>query len=128
MSKTFMFAGTCVENGAVVYKFANKAARAKELERFGCTDVNLIELPAAMDKEAAVAFLATKNIVAAKAPRVAKEATVKVKAAKAIKVVAAKKVKRVPREYKASRDAEAFVKMWFESKPTAGELAEAAAA
>jgi hypothetical protein len=81
MSKLFTFAGTCTENGAVVYKFANDAKRAKALERFGCTNVNMIELPSAMDKEAAVAFLATKGMTAGKAPKVAKTAkaaTVKV--------------------------------------------------
>jgi hypothetical protein len=49
MSKTFTFAGTCTENCAVVYKFANDANRAKALERFGCTDINMIELPNAME-------------------------------------------------------------------------------
>ena len=94
MSKLFTFAGTCTEKGATVYKFANDAKRAKALERFGCTDVNMIELPEAMDKEAAVAFLATKGIAAGKAPRVAKTAkvaktaTVKVKATKDTKIIA----------------------------------------
>ena len=74
--KTFTFTGTCTENGATVYKFANDASRAKALERFGCTNVNMIELPAAMDKEAAVAYLAQVGMTAAKAPRVAKPATV----------------------------------------------------
>ena len=96
MSKLFTFAGTVTENGATVYKFANDAKRAKALERFGCTDVNLVELPNAMDKEAAVAYLATKGVTAAKAPRVAKtakvakSATVKVKATKGTKIVATK--------------------------------------
>lgn len=83
MSKTFTFAGTCTENGSVVYKFANDANRAKALERFGCTDVKMVELPNAMDKEAAVAYLATLGMTAAKAPRAAK-------AAKPAKAVAAK--------------------------------------
>jgi hypothetical protein len=86
MSKTFLFAGTCTEKGATVYKFANDVNRAKALERFGCTDINIIALPEAMDKEAAVAYLATKGIVAGKAPRVAKTA----KEAKPAKAVAAK--------------------------------------
>jgi hypothetical protein len=88
MSKTFTFAGTCVENGAVVYKFANDTNRAKALERFGCTDVNMVELPNAMDKEAAVAYLATVGMTATKAPRAAKAA--KPAAAKPTKAVAAK--------------------------------------
>jgi len=69
MSKTFTFAGTCTENGAVVYKFANDASRAKALERFGCTDINMVELPAAMDKEAAVAHLASLGMTAMKSAR-----------------------------------------------------------
>ena len=81
--KTFTFAGTCVENGAVVYKFANDANRAKALERFGCTDIKMVELPNAMDKESAVAYLATVGMTATKAPRAAK-------AAKPAKAVAAK--------------------------------------
>jgi hypothetical protein len=72
MSKTFTFAGTCVENGATVYKFANDANRAKALERFGCSDVKMVELPNAMDKEAAVAYLAAVGMTATKAPRAAK--------------------------------------------------------
>lgn len=115
MSKTFTFAGTCTEKGTTVYKFANDAKRAKALERFGCTDVNMIELPEAMDKDAAVAFLATKGITAGKAPRVAKTATVKVKATKEAKVVA-KKAKRVPAELKAGVDAAAFFDMWMQDR------------
>jgi hypothetical protein len=88
MSKTFTFAGTCTENGAVVYKFANDASRAKALERFGCTDINMVELPNAMEKEAAVAYLATVGMTATKAPRAAKAA--KPAAAKPAKAVAAK--------------------------------------
>ena len=90
--KTFTFAGTCVENNAVVYKFANDANRARALERFGCTEVKLVELPTAMDKDAAVAYLATVGMTAAKPARAAKSAVVKVKVktAKDVKVVAAK--------------------------------------
>jgi hypothetical protein len=88
MSKLFTFAGTCTEKGAVVYKFANDASRAKALERFGCTNINMVELPNAMDKEAAVAYLATVGMTATKAPRAAKAA--KPAAAKPAKAVAAK--------------------------------------
>ncbi len=92
MSKTFTFAGTCVENGATVYKFANDGNRAKALERFGCTDINMIALPNAMDKDAAIAYLTQVGMTAtkpARAAKVAKPAAVKVKAAKTVKVVAA---------------------------------------
>jgi hypothetical protein len=84
MSKTFTFAGTCVENDAVVYKFANDANRAKALERFGCTEVKLVELPNAMDKEAAVAYLATVGMTAIKPARAAKSKSAAAKPAKAV--------------------------------------------
>ena len=115
MSKTFTFAGTCVENGAVVYKFANDANRAKALERFGCTEINIVALPAAMDKDAAIAYLATVGMTAtkpARAAKAAKPATVKVKAAKDVKIVATK-AKRVPKEYKEGMDAAKFFDTWM---------------
>lgn len=119
MSKTFTFAGTCVENGAVVYKFANDAKRAKALERFGCTDVNIIELPKAMDKEEAICFLAmTKGITASKAPRVAKTATTekpaKAKVEKAVKAPAV--VKRVGDAPRRGQSPEEFAMAWFAAK------------
>jgi hypothetical protein len=115
MSKTFTFAGTCVENGATVYKFANDANRAKALERFGCTEINIIALPNAMDKDAAIAYLAQVGMTAtkpARAARAAKPATVKVKAAKTTKVVATK-TKRVPSELKPGMDAAKFFDTWM---------------
>ena len=124
--KTFTFAGTCTENGATVYKFANDAKRAKALERFGCTNVNMIELPAAMDKEAAVAYLAQVGMTATQAAKIAKTATVKVKASKQTQVIA-KKVKRVPSELKAGMDPAEFAAKWFAARPTAEDIAEALA-
>lgn len=115
MSKTFTFAGTCTEKGTTVYKFANDAKRAKALERFGCTDVNMIELPFAMGKEIAVDYLNAQGITASKAPRVAKPVTVKVNANKDSKVVA-KKSKRVPAELKPGMDPVEFANAWFAEK------------
>ena len=86
MSKTFTFAGTCVENDAVVYKFANDANRAKALERFGCTEINIIALPNAMDKEAAIAYLAQVGMTAIKPARGAKPKSAAAKPAKAATV------------------------------------------
>lgn len=118
MSKLFTFAGTCTENGTVVYKFANDAKRAKALERFGCTDVNMIELPKAMDKDAAVAYLAQVGMTAGKAPRVAKtakaEKPVKAKAEKAAK--APTKAKRVGDAPRKGQTPEAFALEWFANK------------
>lgn len=118
MSKTFTFAGTCVENGAVVYKFANDANRAKALERFGCTDVNMIELPNAMEKDAAVAYLAQVGMTATKAPRAAKTAKpAKAKVEKAAKSAPAAKVaKRVGDKPRKGQTPEAFALEWFASK------------
>ena len=117
MSKTFTFAGTCTENGAVVYKFANDANRAKALERFGCTDVNMIELPKAMDKAAAIAYLAQVGMTATKAPRAAKAAKpAKAKAEKAAKAPAAKVAKRVGDKPRKGQTPEAFALEWFASK------------
>jgi len=117
MSKLFTFAGTCTENGAVVYKFANDAKRAKALERFGCTDVNMIELPEAMDKEAAVAYLAQVGMTATKAPRAAKVAKpAKAKVEKAAKAPVAKVAKRVGDKPRKGQTPEAFALEWFASK------------
>lgn len=121
MSKTFTFAGTCVENGAVVYKFANDANRAKALERFGCTEINIVALPNAMDKDAAIAYLATVGMTAIKPARGAKPKSaavkVKVKAAKDVKVVATK-AKRVPNELKPGMDAAKFFDAWMADRGT----------
>lgn len=85
MSKLFAFAGTCVENNAVVYKFANDANRAKALERFGCTEINIIALPNAMDKDAAIAYLAQVGMTAIKPARGVKSKSAATKPAKPIK-------------------------------------------
>ena len=117
MSKLFTFAGTCTENGATVYKFANDAKRAKALERFGCTDVNMIELPKAMDKEAAVAYLAQVGMTATKAPRAAKAAKpAKAKAEKAAKAPVTKVAKRVGDKPRKGQTPEAFALEWFANK------------
>jgi len=118
MSKTFTFAGTCTENGATVYKFANDANRAKALERFGCTDVNMIALPNAMEKDAAVAYLAQVGMTATKAPRAAKTAKpAKAKVEKAAKSAPAAKVaKRVGDKPRKGQTPEAFALEWFASK------------
>ena len=116
MSKLFTVAGTSVLDGVKTFRFANDMSRVKVLERVGHTDVNLIELPKAMDKEAAVAFLATKDITADKA--------VKPTAPKAVKVKAAKPVKtKLPKVYAsgaevAAANAEHFIKAWFGSRVT----------
>ncbi len=99
MSKTeklFTVAGTAKNpNGTVKARFANDlVARIKILNKAGCTDINLIELPKAMTKLEALQHLtqvgitegdagfAVANKLAEKA-KVAKKGEVKVKAVKA---------------------------------------------
>jgi hypothetical protein len=58
MEKTFTVAGTSNLNGTVKFRFANDLkSRIKVLEKNGHTEVNLIELPTAMTKAQAIAFL-----------------------------------------------------------------------
>ena len=119
MSKTFTFAGTCVVDNVTVYKFANDANRAAVLAKLGATDINIVELPDAMDKEAAVAFLATKGIVADKAVKAAAPKAVKVKAEKPVKTKLPKVVTPNPRGAEAAAaNAEYFIKAWFNDRVT----------
>ncbi len=126
MSKTFAFAGTCVVDSVTVYKFANDANRAAVLAKLGATDVNIIALPQAMNKDDAVAYLASQGITAgwrraaaiakpAKAPKVAKVAT----------PVAKNTTKRVGDKPRKGQDPEEFVAEWFADK--AVKLAKKAA-
>lgn len=115
MSKLFTFAGTCVVEGATVYKFANDANRAAVLTKLGATDVNMIALPFAMGKEAAVDYLTAQGITAgwrraAKIAQPAKKATV-AKTATVAKV--AKRVGDKPRKNQSPED---FAIAWFADK------------
>jgi hypothetical protein len=119
MSKTFTFAGTCVVDNVTVYKFANDANRAAVLAKLGATNINIVELPDAMDKEAAVAFLATKGIVADRAVKAAAPKAVKVKAEKPVKAKLPKVVTPNPRGAEAAAaNAEYFIKAWFNDRVT----------
>ena len=53
----YTFAGTSVLKGDVKVRFANSAARAKQLAKLGDTAINIVELPSGMDKAGAVAYL-----------------------------------------------------------------------
>ena len=55
----YTFAGTSVLKGDVKVRFANSDARAKQLAKLGDTAINIVELPSAMDKASAVAYLLT---------------------------------------------------------------------
>ena len=53
----YTFAGMSVLRGELKVRFANSQARARQLSKLGDTDVNIVELPQAMDKVAAVQHL-----------------------------------------------------------------------
>lgn len=96
--KTFTVAGTARNpDGTVKARFANDlVARIKILNKAGCTDVNLVELPREMTKLEALQHLTELGITQGDAgyavanklsekSRVAKRGEVKVKAVKAPK-------------------------------------------
>lgn len=58
----FKVAGVSRFNGSVKVRFANDITRVKMLHKAGNTDIELIELPQAMDKPAVVAFLKTTEL------------------------------------------------------------------
>lgn len=93
--KTFSVAGTAKNpDGTVKARFANDlVARIKILNKAGCTDINLMELPHAMTKLEALQYLQTQGITEgdagfvvanklAEKSKVAKKGEVKVKAEK----------------------------------------------
>ena len=102
--KLFTVAGTAKNaDGTVKARFANDlVARIKILNKAGCTDINLVELPQAMTKLQALQYLteqgitegdagfAVANKLAEKA-KLAKKGEVKVQATKTTKVKTAKK-------------------------------------
>lgn len=94
--KLFTVAGTAKNaDGTVKARFANDlVARIKILNKAGCTDINLVELPQAMTKLQALQHLQTLGITSgdagfavanklAEKSRMARRGEVKVKAVKA---------------------------------------------
>ena len=92
--KTFTVAGTAINaDGTVKARFANDlVARIKILNKAGCTEINLVELPRAMTKMEALQHLQTLGITEgdagyvvanklAERAKVAKKGEVKVQAA-----------------------------------------------
>ena len=92
--KTFTVAGTAINaDGTVKARFANDlVARIKILNKSGCTEINLVELPRAMTKMEALQHLQTLGITEgdagyvvanklAERAKVAKKGEVKVQAA-----------------------------------------------
>jgi hypothetical protein len=68
MSRTYTIAGVSTSDGVTKYRFANGdlKARAKVLERAEHTNIDLRELASPMDKAAAIAWLETQGITAAR--------------------------------------------------------------
>ena len=62
--KLFTVAGYATNpNGTVKVRFANDlVARIKILNKAGCTDINLVELPRAMNKVDALEYLASQGV------------------------------------------------------------------
>ncbi len=121
MSKTeklFTVAGTAKNaDGTVKARFANDlVARIKILNKAGCTDINLVELPKAMTKLEALQYLteqgitegdagfAVANKLAEKA-KLAKKGEVKVQASKGVKAKATKKAVTAEQVLAAAEDA-----------------------
>jgi hypothetical protein len=65
MSKMFTIAGSSNLNGIVKNRFANGTVKQRSLVlgRNGHTEINLVELPRAMTKAEAVAFLESQSIM-----------------------------------------------------------------
>ena len=58
----FKVAGISSVNGEVKVRFANDMTRVKVLAKNGHTDIELLELPEAMDKPAVVSYLKTTEL------------------------------------------------------------------
>jgi hypothetical protein len=89
MSNTYNVAGFSTKNGKVSVRVANgsAAARTKVLERDGHTAVDLIDLPSAMSKEDAIAFVSKAMNREAPAKSAAPKAEKAAQPAKATKTV-----------------------------------------
>ena len=86
--KTFTVAGTATQNGVTKARFANDlVARIKILNKAGCTDINLVELPEPMTKLQALQYLQTIGITSGDAGHaVTEKLAEKTKVAKAAEV------------------------------------------
>jgi hypothetical protein len=81
--KLFTVAGTATQNGVTKARFANDlVARIKILNKNGCTDINLIELPSAMTKLQALQYLTEQGVAGDAGYAVANKLAEKTKIAK----------------------------------------------
>jgi hypothetical protein len=87
----FKVAGVSTLKGEVKVRFANDMTRVKILQKSGHTDINLFELPSAMDKPAVVSYLKTTELYSVPANQAAIDAAdAKYNAVKTVKVTKAK--------------------------------------
>jgi hypothetical protein len=84
VEKTFTVVGTATNaDGTVKARFANDlVARIKILNKAGCTDINLMELPKAMTKLEALQYLQTQGVTGDAGYAVANKLAEKTKIAK----------------------------------------------
>jgi hypothetical protein len=103
--KTFTVAGTATQNGVTKARFANDlVARIKILNKAGCTDINLVELPEPMTKLQALQHLQTLGITSGDAGHaVTEKLAEKTKVAKAAEIRVAVKPAAVKARVKAKQ-------------------------
>lgn len=94
--KLFTVAGTATQNGVTKARFANDlVARIKILNKAGCTNINLIELPKPMTKLEALQYLQEQGLAGDAGYAVASKLAEKVKEAKKGEVKVAGKAPKV---------------------------------
>jgi hypothetical protein len=116
--KLFTVAGTARNaDGTAKARFANDlVARIKILNKAGCTDINLVELPQGMTKLQALQYLTEQGITEgdagyavsaklAEKSKIAKKGEVKVQATKTTKVKSTKKAVTAEQVLAAAEDA-----------------------
>jgi hypothetical protein len=107
--KLFTVAGTATQNGVTKARFANDlVARIKILNKAGCTNINLVELPQPMTKLQALQHLQTLGITEGDAGyAVANKLAEKAKVAKAAEVRVAVKPAAMTKTAKSAEKATA---------------------
>jgi hypothetical protein len=74
-SKTFAVAGVSTLNGVTKFRLAKDMTRVKVLAKNGHTDIQLVELPVPMTKEAAIAHLRSIDFCGCQAIDIAETVT-----------------------------------------------------
>jgi hypothetical protein len=105
--KTFTVAGTATQNGVTKARFANDlVARIKILNKSGCTDINLVELPHPMTKLECLQHLQTIGVTAGDAGHaVTEKLAEKTRVAKAAEIRVSVKPAAVKAQVKAKQAA-----------------------